>query len=336
MRKIASLLSVLMLLCTLAFGQTRTVTGTVTDEAGTPIPFATITETGTNNATTADANGKYSITLKQNSRLTISSTGFQAQTATPTGNEFSFRLSRGGQLDEVVVTSMGIRRTEKALGYAVSKVDPNSITQKSEPDLLKNLQGKVPGVDIRTSQGTPGAATRIQIRGNSSFGLETQPLIVVDGVPYSNDQVTTSSQTTGGTAYGSGIANLDPNDIETFTVLKGAAAASLYGSRASRGVILVTTKSGSAKKGVKPINVNFRSSYSVETIASLPDYQNDYGTGAQFLYSNSNGSWGPKFGRGNVYSGGGAILRPSPSGVDSVPAWPEYLAAYPQLFAANG
>ena len=159
MRKIASLLSVLMLLCTLAFGQTRTVTGTVTDEAGTPIPFATITETGTNNATTADANGKYSITLKQNSRLTISSSGFQAQTATPTGNEFSFRLSRGGQLDEVVVTSMGIRRTEKALGYSVSKVDPNSITQKSEPDLLKNLQGKVPGVDIRTSQGTPGAAT---------------------------------------------------------------------------------------------------------------------------------------------------------------------------------
>jgi TonB-linked SusC/RagA family outer membrane protein len=336
MRKIASLLSVLMLLCTLAFGQSRTVTGTVSDENGTPIPFATVTETGTNNATTADANGNFSITVKQNSRLTISSTGFQAQTISPTGNTLTLRLSRGGQLDEVVVTSLGIRRTEKALGYSVSKVDPNSISQKSEPDLLKNLQGKVPGVDIRTSQGTPGAATRIQIRGNSSFGLETQPLIVVDGVPYSNDQITTSSQTTGGTAYGSGIANIDPNDIETFTVLKGAAAASLYGSRASRGVVLITTKSGSAKKGAKPLNVNFKSSFSVEKIASLPDYQNSYGTGAQFLYSNSNGSWGPKFGLGNVYSGGGAVLRPSPSGVDSVPAWPEYLAAYPELFAANG
>src|SRR5215213_9529444 len=103
MRKIASLLSVLMLLCTLAFGQTRTVTGTVSDENGTPIPFATVTETGTNNAATADATGNFSITVKQNSRLTFSSTGFQAQTLTPSGTTLNLRMTRGGQLDEVVV-----------------------------------------------------------------------------------------------------------------------------------------------------------------------------------------------------------------------------------------
>jgi TonB-linked SusC/RagA family outer membrane protein len=118
--------------------------------------------------------------------------------------------------------------------------------------------------------------------------------------------------------------------------LKGAAAAALYGSRASRGVVLITTKSGSAKKGAKPLNVNLRSSFSLETIANLPDYQNLYGAGTQFLYQNSNGSWGPKFGLGNVYDNGGNIIGTSTSGVDSVPAWPEYLDAYPELFAANG
>src|SRR5207253_5691718 len=114
-------------------------------------------------------------------------------------------------MDEVVVTAVGIRRSEKALGYAISKVNPDELLQKSEPDMLKGLQGKVAGVDIRTSQGTPGAATRIQIRGNNSFFGNSQPLIIVDGVTYTNEQVTTSNQTSGGTAYSSGIANLDPN-----------------------------------------------------------------------------------------------------------------------------
>lgn len=209
MRKIALLCAVLMLFTALAFAQTRTVSGQVRDEKGEPIPFATITETGTSNAATADANGAFTLKIKEGSRLTITAIGFTETTITPTSGIQSVALtSKAGELQEVVVTTaFGIRRSEKALGYSVSKVDPNSILQKSEPDLLKNLQGKVPGVDIRTSQGTPGAATRIQIRGNSSLALETQPLIVVDGVPYSNDQLSTSDQTSGGTAYGSGIAN---------------------------------------------------------------------------------------------------------------------------------
>ncbi len=333
MRKIASLLSVLMLLCTLAFAQTRTITGTVRDDNGNAIPFATITQAGTKNATTADANGNFSITVPQNARLTISATGFSAQTLAGT-DAANISLVRGeGQLQEVVVTALGIRRDKKALGYAVSTVDPGTLLQKSEPDLLKGMQGKVPGVDIRTSHGTPGGATRIQLRGNTSFDNANEPLIVVDGVPYSNDVLSTSSQTTGGTAYGSGLANLDPNDIESISVLKGVAAAALYGSRASRGAMIITTKSGTAKKGAKPLNVTLRSGISLERISNLPDYQNTYGSGANFdPRTGSNGSWGAKFGLGNVYNQNGDILRPSTSGVDSIAAWRDYLIAYPELF----
>ena len=128
----------------------------------------------------------------------------------------------------MVVTALGIRRTDRGLGYSVAKVDPATLVQKAEPDVLKSMQGKVAGVDIRSSQGTPGAATRIQIRGNNSFFGNSEPLIIVDGIPYSNDQVTTSNQASGGGAYSSGIANLDPNDIAGMNILKGSSAAALY------------------------------------------------------------------------------------------------------------
>lgn len=337
MKKI--ILSLTIFLCSgvFVFAQTHIITGTVVDASGQPVEGASVQIKGTNVGTSANPLGQFSIEAKPGDVLVISSVNFSdAEVRVSNENSISVALKPAASLAEVVITAFGIKRSEKALGYAVSNVDPSTLVERSEPDLLKNLQGTVPGVDIRTSQGTPGAATRIQIRGNSSFGLETQPLFVVDGVPYSNDQITTSSQTSGGTAYGSGIADLDPNDIATFTVLKGAAAAALYGSRASRGVVLITTKSGSAKKGSKPLNVNLRSSFSLETIANLPDYQNTYGAGSQFLYQNANGSWGPKFGLGNIYDGGGNIIGKSASGIDSVPAWPDYLAAYPELFSANG
>ncbi len=337
MKKFTLSLTIFLFSGILVFAQTHTITGTVVDASGQPVDGASVQIKGSNVGTSANPMGQFSITAKPGDVLVISSVNFaDAEVRVSNENSISVTLQPTASLAEVVVTAFGIKRSEKAIGYAVTTVDPSTLVQKSEPDLLKNLQGTVPGVDIRTSQGTPGAATRIQIRGNSSFGLETQPLFVVDGIPYSNDQITTTSQTQGGTAYGSGIADLDPNDIETFTVLKGAAAAALYGSRASRGVVLITTKSGSAKKGSKPLNVNYRSSFSLETIANLPDYQNLYGAGSQLLYQNANGSWGPKFGLGNVYDGSGNIIGPSASGIDSVPAWPDYLAAYPELFATNG
>lgn len=339
MRKIASLLAVLMLFNALAFGQNRTITGTVTDEAGATVPGASVRIKNTTTGVAADNNGQFRIMAKTGDVLVVSGAGIDpVESVIGAGSTIGITVKRTVVTGtEVVVTALGIRRQEKALGYGVTKVDPNVLLQRSEPDLLKGLQGKVPGVDIRSGQGTPGAAVRIQIRGNSSLANAQQPLIVVDGVPYSNDQISTSSQTTGGTAYGNGFANIDPNDIESMTVLKGSAAAALYGSRASSGVVVITTKTGSGRKGVKPLNVSLKSSISAERVANIPDYQNSYGSGAQFVPgTGSNGSWGGRFGSGNVYTAGGAILRPSASGVDSIPAWPEYLAAYPHLFDANG
>jgi TonB-linked SusC/RagA family outer membrane protein len=339
MRKIASLIVMLILFQVLAFSQNRTVTGIIKDEAGLIVPGASVRIKGTKVGVAADNQGQFRIQTKAGDVLLVTGAGIDPAEIT-VGSSDAVSITVKNTIatgSEVIVTALGIKRQDKALGYSVSKVDPNNLLQKSEPDILKGLQGKVPGVDIRSTQGVPGASTRIQIRGNSSFGLETQPLIVVDGVPYSNTQLVTSSQTSAGGAYGNGFADLDPNDIETFNILKGAAAAALYGSRASRGVIVITTKSGSGKKGAKPLNVTFKTSYSFEDISNLPEFQNAYGTGAQNRPGGgSNGSWGGKFGAGQVYDGSGNIVRASSSGVDSIPAWAPYLAAYPELFDANG
>ncbi len=306
--------------------QSRTITGKVTNPEGKAVPFATVTVKGTTNAVSADVNGNFSIQAAPNSILVFSAAGFQnVEVNIENKTTVNSTLSTAGALSEVVVTALGIRRTDKALGYSVTKIDPNSLLQKSEPDMLKSLQGKAAGVDIRTSQGTPGAATRIQIRGNSSFFGDNQPLIIVDGIPYSNDQVSTSNQTTGGTAYSNGLSNLDPNDIASMNILKGSSAAALYGSRASNGVLVITTKSGSAARSRKGTEVTVSSSVSWERIANLPEYQNEYGTGANFLFSPaSNGSWGAPFGSSHTF------------GLDSVNNFATYQAAYPELFPSSG
>jgi TonB-linked SusC/RagA family outer membrane protein len=316
MKKIYCLLTLSLLLSVAAWSQAVRLSGQVKNVQGEPVPFATVTVKGTSEAVSADQNGNFTISAPRGSTLVVTAASFQTQELT-VGNQTTIPITLVGEsnLQEVVVTALGIRRTEKALGYSVSKVDPDALVQKSEPDMLKGLQGKVAGVDIRTSQGTPGAATRIQIRGNNSFYGNSQPLIIVDGIPYSNEQVTTSSQTTGGTAYSSGISNLDPNDIATMNVLKGSSAAAIYGSRGSNGVVVITTKSGSALRGRKGLEVTAKSSVSFEKIANLPEYQNSFGAGSQFGYSNSNGSWGPAF-----------------RDLDSIPAWPDYKTAFPDLF----
>ncbi len=228
---------------------------------------------------------------------------------------------------------MGIRRAERALGYGVVTVDPATMIQKSEPNVLNTLAGKVPGVDIRAGQGAPGAASRIQIRGVSSLG-SGEPLIVVDGIPYSNPLINTSNPYSGGGTYGSGFNNIDPNDIEDISILKGAAASALYGSRASNGVVMITTKSGSPSRGAKTLNVTYRGGYSIEKVSNLPEFQNSYGAGANFRTQGSNGSWGAKFGQGVIYNASGVVIGTSASGVDSIPAstWASMYAAYPELF----
>lgn len=307
----------LMLAGGAVYAQQKTVTGTVMNADGTLLQGITVQVKGTTTATATDASGTFSLNVPNNSTLVFTGVGFKAQELnTLNQSEFSIVMESESQtLEQVVVTAAGIKRVEKTIGYAISQVDPNTLLQKSEPDMLKGLEGKVAGVDIRSSQGTPGAATRIQIRGNASFFGDNQPLFIVDGVPYSNPTLSTTSALAGGGAYGNGIADLDPNDIASMNVLKGSAASALYGSRASNGVIIITTKSGSVSRTRKGTEVTARSSISIEQIANLPDYQNKYGTGSLGIASNANGSWGAEFKPG-----------------DSLTAWSSIASAYPELF----
>src|SRR5690606_26317942 len=240
-----------MLLIGSAYAQDRRISGRVTSATdGAPIAGVSVVAVGGSAATQTDDLGTFSINIPSSiTQLEFRYLGYTPERVdVGTQSVLDVKLTEdAASLEEVVVTAMGIQRSAKSLTYATSRVDPEDILQNSEPDLLKSMQGKVAGVDIRTSQGTPGAATRFQVRGNSSFFGDNQPLIIVDGIPYDNSMVETSSMTSGGSGYSSGIANLDPNDIATFNVLKGSAAAALYGSRASNGAVIITTKSGSTQ-----------------------------------------------------------------------------------------
>ncbi|HLP04017.1 MAG TPA: SusC/RagA family TonB-linked outer membrane protein [Paludibacter sp.] len=322
MRKQTFLLACLMLIgIGLVNAQSRSVSGKVISvDDGQPVIGATVKVKGTSTGTITNASGEYKINIPGSANtLVVSYVGMKTLEVEAQNNQVIKLESDSRVIDEVVVTAIGIKRMEKSLGYAVSSVNPEEGRLKSQPDFLKTLQGRVSGVDIRSSQGTPGAATRINIRGNSSFYGSNEPLIIVDGVPLSNDQVTTSSQTSGGGAYSNGFSSLDPNDIASMSVLKGSAAAALYGSRASNGVIIIKTKSGSTISTKKKTEVSLSSSFSVENIANLPDYQNTYGAGSNYTYSNANGSWGPKFGT-----------------LDSIPLQNNtWYANYPTLFPSS-
>ncbi len=267
-------------------------------EDGEPIVGATVRVTATNSGTITDIDGLFSIEVPENGTLTFSYIGLEPQTVKAAKN-MVVKLSQDSKnLEEVVVTAVGIQRAGRSLGYSVTKVDADEAMQKAEPDLLRSLDGKIPGVQITSPSGVAGSATRITIRGNSSFLGNNQPLYVVDGVPYSNNELATSNQATeAGGAYGSGLSTLDPNDIESMNVLKGAAAAALYGSRAANGVVVITTKSGAKgkKRNAKGTEVTFNASYTIEKIAGLPDYQNSFGSGSNFIAGGDNGSWGASF-----------------------------------------
>ncbi len=315
---------ILLVVCT-AMAQ-RTVTGKVTDANREPLIGANILVQGTAVGTTTDLDGNYSIQVPADGKvLMISYTGYASQEiALSASNVVDVTLSEGILLETAVVTALGIGRERQKLGYSVENVTGEKLQQVSEPDPLRALSGKVPGVDIIGSSSVPGSATRINIRGNTSFLGENQPLFVVDGIPYDNSSNGASFQLTGGGAYGSRLADLDPNNIESISVLKGSAAAALYGSRASRGVVVVTTKTGKGRKVNKGLEVSLSSSYSLEEIASLPDYQNTYGAGADFNYQQANGSWGAAFNNAAGYP-----TR------DSIPHWLAADPHFPQFLGRN-
>lgn len=299
MRKILLMMAA-VLSAGFAFAQNTQVTGIATSaEDGNPMPSVAVAVQGTGRGTTTDLNGAYSIQVPSNGTLVFSFLGYDDAVVPVNGRSvINVALQPGSILvEDVLITAVGIQRSERSLGYTVTKVDADEAIMKAEPDMLRALDGKIPGVQISAPSGDAGSATRITIRGNSSFSGNNQPLYVVDGIPYSNDGTGASGRGSGNSgAFGSGISTLDPNDIESMNVLKGAAAAVLYGSRAANGVILITTKSGSKKSNAKKgFTVNVNSSYAIETIASLPDYQNKYGQGSDFNIGGANGSWGAAF-----------------------------------------
>jgi TonB-dependent SusC/RagA subfamily outer membrane receptor len=183
------------------------------------------------------------------------------------------------QLTEVVVTALGVSREKKALGYAVSEVEGSDLSEARETNIVNSLNGKVAGVQIYGSNGNMGGSSRVIIRGVNSITGNNQPLFVVDGVPVDNSNFTTADQArgAGGYDYGNAIQDINPDDIQTMSVLKGAAAAALYGTRASNGVILITTKTGKSKK--TGIGVQYNLGFMADNVYIMPDYQNEYGGG---------------------------------------------------------
>jgi TonB-linked SusC/RagA family outer membrane protein len=297
------LLSLLLLLTLVGRGwaQNRTVSGRVLDKSTNEgLPGVSVIVKGTTNGTATNAEGQYSLTVAgDGATLQFKYLGY-VTTERPVGSSSNVDVSMdvdSKELNEVVVTALGVPREKRAIGYAVSEVKSDQIVQKSEPDVLRTLTGKVPGVNIVSSSGVPGSSSRITIRGNTSFLGNNQPLFVVDGVPYDNSQTESENQLVRGAGYSSRSADIDPNNIASINILKGAAAAALYGSRAAGGVIVITTKTGSGQRGAKGVQVNYNTSYSIEKIAALPEYQNSYGNGSNFAGPfNANGSWGPRFG----------------------------------------
>jgi TonB-linked SusC/RagA family outer membrane protein len=299
------LLSFMLSLCVmlLLHAQQRTVSGTVRDDKGAPVPFATILETGTKNTVQAKEDGSFSIAVKNGAKLTISSSGFESQTLDAAADLSRLTLKRGGeQLSEVVVTALGVNRSRNQVPYAAQKVSGEEVSKTRTSNFIQNLSGKVAGLDIKQGN-TLGSSTNVILRGIKSITGNNQALFVVDGVPYSNATGTTSSQTAsqrtagGGYDYGNAAADINPDDIASVTVLKGAAASALYGSQGSNGVILITTK-----KGNKGLGVTVNSGITIGKIdkSTFAKYQREYGAGyypttryedpsQQFLYRDIDG-----------------------------------------------
>ncbi|WP_128547071.1 SusC/RagA family TonB-linked outer membrane protein [Larkinella soli] len=271
----------LSLLSTLSLAQTVEVRGRVTEDGqGTAINGANVLIKGTTRGTLTNDKGEYTIQVQKGATLKFSSIGFVAKEAV-VGNSTTIDVALTSEettLNEVVVTALGIRKEKKALGYSVSEVKGEELVQARTVNLANNLQGRVAGLNVANTATGPGGSARIIIRGNGSISGNNQPLIVVDGTPINNDNLGSAGMWGGGDS-GDGISSLNPDEIETISVLKGATAAALYGSRASNGAILVTTKGGKANRG---IGVEVNSNYVAEDllIKRFKDYQYEYGMGS--------------------------------------------------------
>ena len=272
-------------------------TGTVQDSKGEAIVGATILVKGQakGKGTLTDPKGHFVLSgLKVGSELVISCVGYKTQTVRWTGTPLTITLEdEMTQLSGVVVTALGIRREKKALGYAMQEVKGDQLMAVREPNITNALSGKVSGIQIIKGSSSPGSSSKIVLRGNSSLSGSNQPLIVVDGVPMDNTTGTTNNDFWNPAAdMGNGLSDINPEDIESMTVLKGASAAALYGSRAGNGVIQIITKSGRKNNG---LGVTISSSVGVERLFMVPRLQSQFGQGTDGAYKNDvSSSWGPR------------------------------------------
>lgn len=280
----------------MAVAQTQ-VTGTVVSgEDGEPIVGASVKVSGTKTGTITDVDGKFTLNVPEGTKLVVTYLGMQPKTVNASvSGAMKIKLDPDNKvLDEVVVTAMGITREKKALGYASQVLDAKDLNTSGTSSLASAMQGKLTGVDIRTSSGAPGASAQIVIRGARSFDGNNTPLYVVDGMPISSTPDFDTKASVTGADNASRTIDLNPDDIESINVLKGQAASALYGIRASNGVILITTKRGS-KGSTKPV-ITFSTDLSAQTLSRKFEHQDVYAQGTTLSKYNPNTSmsWGPK------------------------------------------
>ncbi len=269
-----------------------TVKGIVLDENGDPVIGASVFEGDTKNGTITNTNGNFSLEVQKGATLKISYLGYATTTVTANGSGIRVVLQPSDhELNEVVVTALGIKREKKALGYAMQEVKPDGLTENKNFSVANMLQGKVAGVQISQSGTGLGGSTRIVMRGLNSLSGNNQPLWVVDGLPISDNSVEQADQW-GGFDYSGAASEINPEDIESISVLKGANAAALYGSRAQNGAIVITTKKG---KNNQPLRLEYNGTLDITQVYSPYEYQNEYGQGTAGKYDmSSKMSWGQK------------------------------------------
>ncbi len=315
-RFMLSVFALLLVSWTVSAQNTR-VTGKVTDNAGLPIPGVTVLIEGTTTGVATDYNGTYSIEVSSNGVLLFSAIGMESQRV-PVNNRSVINLTMvesSVMVEEVVVTALGIEKEKKALGYAVQDLKSDEIMRNKQTNIINSLAGKVAGVNVTQSSGSAGSGSTIIIRGGNSASesRDNQPLFVVDGIIYDNSTVNSGNSGTDGvtrnaTSFGNRVMDINPDDIESMSILKGAAASALYGSRAADGVVIITTKRGSEG----PVKIDFNSKYSYSWTGILPELQGVYGRGfynqAGVFSDFTTQSWGNPI-TGTVYDNVGNFFQ---------------------------
>ena len=300
MGKLLLLLSVLIISAISVLAQTKNVSGKITDERGQPVSFVTVRVKGSKQAVAADAEGNFSVKAKPGDVLIFTSAGMAPKEVT-VGQSPVLNIAisaKNGGMTEVVVTALGQTQRKAKLGYSTTTFNTATINKNGATGMLDGLEGKVAGAEI-SDLGGPGSSTKVILRGYGVIsGGDNQPLYVIDGVPLSNGSFLTNSGTgssgasnTDAVDFGNGMTNVNPNDIESLTVLKGTAASALYGSLAKNGAIIIVTKKGKAGK----LKIEYDGSVAFSKVGKLPKYQNEFGQGwgGDFV-SDENGSWGPR------------------------------------------